>query len=45
MRVLCTNYYGHSNVHADVRALVSVGLLEVTKAGVRVDYDSMLHII
>jgi hypothetical protein len=45
VRVLCTNYYGHSNVHADMRALVSAGLLEVTKAGVRVDYDSMLHII
>jgi predicted transcriptional regulator len=31
----------YSNVHADVQALVSVGLLDVTKAGVRVDYDSI----
>lgn len=31
----------YSNVHADVQALTSVGLLNVTKAGVRVDYDSI----
>ena len=31
----------YSNVHADVQALMSAGLLEVTKAGVRVDYDSI----
>ena len=31
----------YSNVHADVQALMSAGLLEVTEAGVRVDYDSI----
>jgi predicted transcriptional regulator len=31
----------YSNVHADVQALMSAGLLEVTSAGVRVDYDSI----
>lgn len=31
----------YSNVHADVQALMNVGLLEVTQAGVRVDYDSI----
>ena len=31
----------YSNVHADVRALRNVGLLDVTKSGVRVDYDSI----
>jgi predicted transcriptional regulator len=31
----------YSNVHADVHALMSAGLLEVTSAGVRVDYDSI----
>jgi predicted transcriptional regulator len=31
----------YSNVHADVQALMSAGLLEVTKAGVRVDYDAI----
>jgi predicted transcriptional regulator len=31
----------YSNVHTDVQALMSVGLLEVTKAGVRVDYDTI----
>jgi predicted transcriptional regulator len=31
----------YSNVHADVQALVSAGLLDVSKAGVRVEYDSI----
>jgi predicted transcriptional regulator len=31
----------YGNVHADVLVFVSVDLLEVTKAGVRVDYDSI----
>ncbi len=31
----------YSNVHADVQALVGAGLLEVSSAGVRVDYDSI----
>jgi hypothetical protein len=29
------------NVHADVQALISAGLLDVSKAGVRVEYDSI----
>ena len=31
----------YSNVHADVQALIGVGLLDATKEGVRVDYDSI----
>jgi predicted transcriptional regulator len=31
----------YSNVHADTQALASVGLLEISDAGVRVDYDSI----
>jgi len=31
----------YSNVHADVQALVSVGLLDVSKAGVSVEYDAI----
>jgi predicted transcriptional regulator len=30
----------YSNVHADIRALASVGLVDTTE-GVRADYDSM----
>ncbi len=31
----------YSNVHADVRALASAGLLDATAKGVRADYDSI----
>ena len=31
----------YSNVHADVQALTSIGLLDVTKSGIRVDYNSI----
>ncbi len=31
----------YSNVHADVKALTSVGLLDVTDEGVRADYDAI----
>ena len=31
----------YSNVHADVQALTSAGLLDVSKGAVRVDYDSI----
>ena len=32
---------GYSDVHADVQALIGVGLLDSTEEGVRVDYDSI----
>ena len=31
----------YSNVHADVQALTSAGLLEVTDDGIRADYDAI----
>jgi len=31
----------YSNVHADVQALTSAGLMETTDAGLRADYDSI----
>lgn len=31
----------YSNVHADVQALMSAGLLEATEAGIRADYDAI----
>jgi predicted transcriptional regulator len=31
----------YSNVHADVKALASAGLLEATPRGVRADYDAI----
>jgi predicted transcriptional regulator len=31
----------YSNVHADVRALAAVGLLDATDGGVRADYDAI----
>jgi predicted transcriptional regulator len=31
----------YSNVHADVKALAGVGLLENTSHGVRADYDDL----
>src|SRR6266849_2564654 len=31
----------YSNVHADVRALTAVGLLDATDGGVRADYDAI----
>jgi predicted transcriptional regulator len=31
----------YSNVHADVQALVAAGLLDASRAGVRVDYDAI----
>jgi predicted transcriptional regulator len=31
----------YSNVHADVKALASAGLLEATSSGVRADYDAI----
>jgi predicted transcriptional regulator len=31
----------YSNVHADVKALASAGLLDATATGVRADYDSI----
>ncbi len=31
----------YSNVHADVQALSAAGLLDVTKGGVRADYDAI----
>jgi predicted transcriptional regulator len=31
----------YSNVHADVQALTAAGLLDITDAGVRADYDAI----
>jgi predicted transcriptional regulator len=31
----------YSNVHADVQALTSAGLLEATESGLRADYDAI----
>jgi predicted transcriptional regulator len=31
----------YSNVHADVQALTAAGLLDVTDAGIRADYDAI----
>jgi len=31
----------YSNVHADVQALTQAGLLDVTRGGVRADYDAI----
>jgi predicted transcriptional regulator len=31
----------YSNVHADVKALASAGLLDATSKGVRADYDAI----
>jgi predicted transcriptional regulator len=31
----------YSNVHADVQALTAAGLLDVTDAGLRADYDAI----